>query len=160
MSSNKQHVLVSRKGKKLRGEQNIIISSPTVLFPKLQAQPQAAGEAWMCHQKHGHRTGARVHSRAKHSTQGATQTMVPLPQFHSLAPPCTTEDECLLGESLGQGFRCCDSSIHVPRALFPEPLPPLPIQAGHSLGQQFFPLHQAQLSQALTPKAAVIQSAF
>lgn len=78
----------------------------------------------------GHRTGAHGHSRAKHSTQGATQTMVPLPQFHSLAPPCTTEDECVLGKSLGQGFRFCDSAILVPRALFPEPSPPCPFRLG------------------------------
>lgn len=117
LSSNKQHVLASRKGKKLRGEQNIIISSPTVLFPKHQAQPQAAGEAWMCHihvppeARPSHRATC-AHTEAKHSIQGATQTMVPLPEFHSLAPPCTTEDECLLEESLGWGFRCCDSSIY------------------------------------------------
>lgn len=49
LSSNKQHVLVNRKRRKLRGEQDIIISSAIMLFPEHQAQPQAAGEAWMCH---------------------------------------------------------------------------------------------------------------
>lgn len=155
---------MSRKGKKLRGEQNIIISSPTVLFPKLQAQPQAAGEAWTCHihvppeARPLHRgTCAQQRQSTAHKEQHRPRSHC----HNATAWHCHAQQR--MSVCWGSPWAKASAAVTAPYMSpgpFPEPSPPLPVQAGHSLGQQFFPLHQAQPSQALTPKAAVIQSAF
>lgn len=114
LSSNKQPVLVSRKGGKLRGEQNIIIYSPRCAVPKTPSSatsrwrspdtphPHAArsrgspghhgaGEVCARRRYRSSHEAACAHAKAKRRcTRSDTDRR--LAAFRSLPPPCATED--------------------------------------------------------------------
>lgn len=165
LSSNKQHILVSRKGK--RGTESFPVplccSKNSKLSHRQLVKPGCATS--MCHYKHGHCTGARVHMQ-RQSTAHKEQHR-PRSHWHN-STAWHHHARQRMSVCWGSPWAEASGAVTAPEAVTAPccDMSPGPCFLSLSLPHSGWALFRtailsfAQPSQALTPQAAVIQSAF